>query len=152
MQDTTTDTQPIWTATAMLDLLERSLHSARSEWLFLRELRVGTGHRNHSLQRLDAFALNCLPHLAMKRVCYELKVSRADFLCELRSPLKRRIGMRFSNEFSLSLPQECCLLMKFPPTAASFDLEHDAAIALLLSPLFGMPVGQTGLTQNIVLI
>ncbi|MCU1248122.1 MAG: hypothetical protein JWQ49_1151, partial [Edaphobacter sp.] len=53
---------------------------------------------------LDAFALNCLPHLAMKRVCYEVKTSRADYLCELKHPLKRRIGMRYSNEFYFVVP------------------------------------------------
>jgi hypothetical protein len=34
----------------------------------------------------------------MKRVCYEVKTSRGDFLSELKRPLKRRIGMRYSNE------------------------------------------------------
>jgi len=92
------------TATAMLDILENALHGGKSEWLFLRELRIGTGHRHHEMQRLDAFALNCLPHLGMKRVCYELKMSRADFLGEVRRPLKRRIGMRFSNEFYFVTP------------------------------------------------
>ena len=91
-------------ASALLDVLERLAHASRSEWLFLRELRVGTGHRNSASQRLDAFALNCLPHLAMKRVCYEVKVSRADFLNELKHPLKRRIGMRYSNEFYFVTP------------------------------------------------
>jgi hypothetical protein len=89
-------------------MLERGLHAGRSEWLFLRELRVGTGHRNNSAQRLDAFALNCLPHLQMKRVCYEVKTSRADFLNEMKQPLKRRIGMRYSNEFYFVTP--CGLL------------------------------------------
>ena len=93
-----------YSAPALLDVLERLAHSSQSEWLFLRELRVGTGHRNSSSQRLDAFALNCLPHQAMKRVCYEVKVSRADFLGELRHPLKRRIGMRYSNEFYFVTP------------------------------------------------
>lgn len=91
-------------ATRVLDILEQALHASRPEWIFLRELRVGTGHRNSSAQRLDAFALNCLPHQAMKRVCYEIKVSRGDFLGEMRQPLKRRIGMRFSNEFYFVAP------------------------------------------------
>ncbi len=99
---------PISDAPALLDILERALHASRSEWIFLRELRAGAGHRNNAAQRLDAFALNCLPHLAMKRVCYEVKTSRADFLCELRNPLKRRIGMRYSNEFYFVTP--ACLL------------------------------------------
>lgn len=40
----------------------------------------------------------------MKRVCYEVKVSRADFLCEMKQPLKRRIGLRYSNEFYFVTP------------------------------------------------
>jgi hypothetical protein len=55
-------------------------------------------------ERLDAFALNTLPHTALKRVCYEVKTSRADFLSELKHPIKRRIGMRYSNEFYFVTP------------------------------------------------
>jgi hypothetical protein len=91
-------------ATLMLDILERTLHRAKSEWIFFRELKVGTGHRHGSLQRLDAFALNCLRHQAMRRICYELKISRADFLSELNQPVKRRMGMRYSNEFYFVTP------------------------------------------------
>jgi hypothetical protein len=91
-------------AEELLDIVQSALHASPSEWLFFRELRVGTGRRNNNAQRVDAFALNCLPHLAMKRVCYEVKVSRADFLGELRTPLKRRIGMRYSNEFYFVTP------------------------------------------------
>jgi hypothetical protein len=84
--------------------VERALHATPSEWLFFRELRVGTGRRNNGAQRLDAFALNTLPHTAMKHVCYEVKTSRADFLTELKRPLKRRMGMRYSNEFYFVMP------------------------------------------------
>lgn len=91
-------------AAAMLDMVEAALHSQHSEWLFLRELRVGTGHHHHEMQRLDAFALNSLPYRGMKRICYEVKISRADFIGEVKRPLKRRIGMRFSNEFYFVTP------------------------------------------------
>ena len=89
---------------ALIEILERAMHVSPSEWLFFRELRVGTGRRNGGAQRLDAFALNTLPHTAMKRVCYEVKTSRSDFLCELKHPLKRRIGLRYSNEFYFVAP------------------------------------------------
>jgi hypothetical protein len=69
---------------------------------------------------VDAFALNTLPHTAMKRICYEVKTSRGDFLSELKQPLKRRIGMRYSNEFyfvtpaalvkPVEIPAECGLV------------------------------------------
>jgi hypothetical protein len=76
---------------------------------------VGTGRRSHSQQRLDAFALNSYPHTSMKRVCYEVKVSRGDFLNELKHPLKRRIGMRYSNEFYFVTPAELVSVAEIPP-------------------------------------
>jgi hypothetical protein len=103
-------------STALLDIIRACLHANSAEWIFLRELRVGNG----AAQRLDAFALNCFAHTSMKRVCYELKTSRADFLCEMKQPLKRRIGLRYSNEFyfvapagllnSSEIPIECGLV------------------------------------------
>jgi len=98
----------------LLEIVERALHPLASEWLFLRELRVGTGRRNGGAQRVDAFALNTLPHTAMRRVCYEVKTSRADFLCEIKHPLKRRIGMRYSNEFYFVTPAALVLPSEVP--------------------------------------
>jgi hypothetical protein len=94
------------TASRLLEIVEATLHANRNEWIFLRELRVGSGRGGgrQSLQRVDGFALNCYPHKALRRICYEVKLSRADFLGELRQPLKRRIGMRYSNEFYFVTP------------------------------------------------
>jgi len=91
-------------AAVLLDAVEACFHARASEWIFLRELRVGTGFQGSAAQRLDAFALNCLAHNSMKRICYEVKTSRADFLCEMKQPLKRRIGLRCSNEFYFVTP------------------------------------------------
>ncbi len=102
-------------ALALLGIVERALHSAANEWLFLRELRVGTGMRRSSLQRLDAFALNSLPHTGMRRICYEVKTSRVDYLGELKQPLKRRIGMRYSNEFYFVTPANLVKTGEIPP-------------------------------------
>jgi hypothetical protein len=114
------------TATTILDVLECCLHSSQAEWLFLRELRIGVGHRGHSMQRLDAFALNCLPHLATKRVCYEVKVSRADFLGEVKQPLKRRIGMRFSNEFFFVAPKGLLSIDEVPVDCGLIEIGQAA--------------------------
>jgi hypothetical protein len=100
---------------ALIDIVERAMHPPASEWLFLRELRVGTGRQNGGAQRFDAFALNTLAHMAMKRVCYEVKTSRADFLAELKRPLKRRMGMRYSNEFYFVMPATLVSVGEIPP-------------------------------------
>lgn len=100
--------------TVLLDAVERALHTSRAEWIFLRELRVGTGRRQGNLQRVDAFALNTLPYTGMKRVCYEVKISRADFLLEVKTPLKRRMGMRYSNEFYFVTPPGLVSIAEIP--------------------------------------
>jgi hypothetical protein len=72
-------------------------------------VRVGTGYLRTSAQRLGAFAL-----MSMKRVCYEIKTYRADFLCELKQPLKRRIGLRYSNEFYFVTPRRLLDIPEIP--------------------------------------
>jgi hypothetical protein len=106
---------PLCDEAALIEIVERAIHPSAAEWLFLRELRVGTGRQNGGAQRLDAFALNTLPHMAMKRVCYEVKTSRGDFLSELKRPLKRRIGMRYSNEFYFVTPADLVRIAEIPP-------------------------------------
>lgn len=98
----------------LIEIVEHAIHDSPAEWLFFRELRVGTGRQNGGAQRLDAFALNTLPHTAMKRVCYEVKTSRGDFLSELERPLKRRIGMRYSNEFYFVTPANLVNVAEIP--------------------------------------
>ena len=68
------------TSTVLLNVVETCLHRSTTEWIFLRELRVGTGVRTNAAQRLDAYALNCLPHTSMRLVCYEVE----DFASRFR--------------------------------------------------------------------
>jgi len=110
-------------ALILLDVIERVLHRPEDGWLFLRELRVGTGRQASHAQRLDAFALCSWPHTGMKRVCYEVKVSRADFLCELKHPLKRRIGMRYSNEFFFVTPPGLLRLEEIPAECGWLEVD-----------------------------
>lgn len=99
---------------ALIEIVGSAMHASASEWLYFRELRVGTGRQNAGAQRLDAFALNTLPHTGMKRVCYEVKTSRGDFLSELKRPIKRRIGMRYSNEFYFVTPARLVNISEIP--------------------------------------
>jgi hypothetical protein len=108
----------------LVAIVERAIHPSPIEWLFFRELRVGTGRHNGAAQRLDAFALNTLPHTGMKRVCYEVKMSRADFLSEIKRPLKRRIGMRYSNEFYFVTPAGLVETKEIPAECGLVEAGH----------------------------
>ncbi len=111
-------------AAALIEIVERGMHASPAEWLFFRELRVGTGRQNGGAQRLDGFALNTLPHTAMKRVCYEVKTARADFLSELKRPVKRRIGMRYSNEFYFVTPAALVKAEEIPAECGLVEAGH----------------------------
>ena len=81
----------------------------------------GLAGRTGEAQRLDAFALNTLPHTAVKRVCYDVQTSRSDFLTELKHPLKRRIGMRYSNEFYFVTPATLVTTAEVPAECELID-------------------------------
>jgi len=92
----------------------------REHWHLAFELRTGTGYKVDANSFLDAFAMHEFPSKGLARVTYEIKVSRSDFLRELKKPRKRRIGLKFSNKFWFitppgvakpeEIPAECGLL------------------------------------------
>lgn len=87
-------------------------HKDRNEWGFFEELRCGTGYSNYKIgnhvinpeQRFDAFAINLYPSNKHLRIAYEVKVSRSDFLHEIKNPEKRKSALIFSNEFYFVVP------------------------------------------------
>lgn len=56
-------------------------------WVYLTELRTRTGYGSE--RYIDAFALALWRSAAYERVAYEIKVSRSDWLAELKQPRKR---------------------------------------------------------------
>lgn len=83
----------------------------QAQWVFFEELRVGTGWRKpvgevgeDREQRMDAWAMNLWPSRGFLAIAYEVKVTRADFLHELKRPGKRVAAMSLSNEFYFATP------------------------------------------------
>ena len=77
----------------------------RDAWIFATEVETTTGalfdlhDPAEKLRRIDAFAMGLWPSQNYKRVAYEIKVSRADWLSELKDPTKRVVAFLLSNEF-----------------------------------------------------
>jgi hypothetical protein len=59
----------------------------------------------------------------MKRVCYEIKTSRADFFCEMKNPLKRRVGLRYSNEFYFVTPSGLLDVSEVPVECGLIEIQ-----------------------------
>lgn len=92
------------TARQILGFLRRKYdgHDGQ-DWIYVEELTTSTGTADAT--RIDAFVMHTLPSLKLQRHAFEVKISRADFLRELKTPAKRRYGMMFSNYFHFVTPR-----------------------------------------------
>ena len=79
---------------------ENSSQIAR-EWILMFEVGVTTGGAE---RYIDAVAFNCWKSKEFKKIAFEIKVSRADFLNEVRDPTKRIPAMTFFDEFYFVAP------------------------------------------------
>lgn len=99
---------------------DRRLRRVAVDGILVFELATGTGFMHGEPNRIDAFHMADVPSKGFLRTAYEIKKSRADFLREIRAPLKRRAALRVSNQFffattrgvakSEEVPLECGLL------------------------------------------
>lgn len=73
------------------------------QWVFAVKVRTVAGWPHYYGQDkeryIDAFAMNCYPSKGHLRVAYEVKVSRADWLRELREPDKCAPAIALSHRF-----------------------------------------------------
>lgn len=79
-------------------------YKPRQYCLYFSELRIGTGYGKDADQRIDYWMIEGVPSKRFRRIAFEIKVSRSDFLAELRQPLKRRRALLLSNEFYFVAP------------------------------------------------
>lgn len=88
----------------------RSVRQRTDNWAVFPEFRVGTGYARNTRtadveSRIDVLAFPLWPGSGDGVTAYEIKVSRSDFLSEIRKPLKRRPALRYSNLFFFVTPE-----------------------------------------------
>ena len=111
--------------TALLSLHPANAHSAWGErWLYIRELRIGTGWGKDREGRIDAYALK-LVGTAATRVAYEIKTSRSDYLRELKNPRKRSAARRYAEQFYFATPKGLIAPAELPPDAGLVEVWSD---------------------------
>lgn len=116
----------------MLEILHKQGYVA------IPEVRVMTGwnDRNGGEQRLDIWAIHPYPSKRTIQITLEIKVSRSDWLNELKKPRKSNYGFLYSNEFYFvappgiikieELPREAGLILMYPSDdRAQFRLTSD---------------------------
>lgn len=81
--------------------LLRTKYSA-PKFAFFPELRLGTGYGADAMGYIDGYAIELWGDL--ERISFEIKISRSDFLLEMRKPSKRRQALALSNKFYFVTP------------------------------------------------
>lgn len=77
----------------VLDALRRK--HAGDEWVFLDHLKTATGWQTGRGRETDGWAMNMWPSRGLKTHGFEVKVSRSDWLAELKDPSKADESFQF---------------------------------------------------------
>jgi hypothetical protein len=108
--------------------LKQRFHWPSTEWALIEELRTGSGYRSGSENYIDAFVVNCFPSTGLKRIAYEVKISRSDFTRELRQPLKRKVALLYSNQFFFAAPFGIIKPEDLPPEAGLIEVRPNPCV------------------------
>jgi len=86
------------TTAAIHGLLRLRHETGRGEWALFEEFQPGTGSSSTSGRRWDVLAIACWGEGKGRRICYEIKASRRDWLTELKNPGKRVLAETLCHE------------------------------------------------------
>ncbi len=132
------DRDPKATEREMLDLLERSLakhgNGGSGEYAFMRQVRNSSGFNAN--RTFDGVAVGLWPSRGHDIHVYEVKVSRSDWLHELRQPKKADDAARVADRFSIVAPRDVVDLAEVPATWGLIHATGGTEITEEAEPLF----------------
>lgn len=102
----------------------------RGGFLCYGELRIGTGYGKNAEQRIDFWAINPMPASNLLRVACEIKISRSDWLRELKQPMKRRRALMLSNQFYIVAPVGIVKKEELPLEAGLMEVYDEVPLTL----------------------
>lgn len=99
-------------------------------YAFFEELRCGTGFRSYRRtddreQRIDAYVLCMWESDQHRALAYEVKVSRSDFLRELKKPAKRAAAVSRSHQYFFAAPEGMIRPDELPTEAGLVEVRLD---------------------------
>lgn len=114
--------------------LERH-HAPNKGWVTVPEVTVASGFGTlleglppHSgSQRIDLFAMGTWKTTGYERVAYEIKVSRSDWLRELKKPEKREAAKALSHRFVIAAPAGLVKRSELPPDCGLVEVRDNGS-------------------------
>lgn len=112
--------------------LSDSGYTGAPRWIYYTELMNG---RSVS-RRVDFWAMNCWHSENYLRISYEIKISRSDFLHEIKDPSKRDFGMSISNQFYFVTPPGLIKDEELPESCGLVEMsEEGQLITVIKAPM-----------------
>ena len=114
------------TAEEIKKVLREERHFAMSEdWLVFEEVRCGSGYGRHQARSIDLWAVKVAPSAGNQAIAYEVKVSRSDFIADIRDSHKQRGALTFSDRFYYVAPVGVIPVEKLPAWAGLIEIEDE---------------------------
>lgn len=113
------------------------------EWTIFFEVADGTGM--HQRRWADAVAMNMYPSRGMEIHGFEIKVSRGDWLRELKNPEKSSTVQQFCDRWWIVAPKELIKPGELPPTWGHYDITSAGIIRQMVAApkLESVPVNKS---------
>ena len=93
------------TTPQLTEKLHQYYVAKKGAWAFITQLRNGTGY-GEVTRTADAMAMGLWPSTGLDLIGFELKVSRSDWLHELKDPTKAQEMKQFCDRWYLVIPDE----------------------------------------------
>lgn len=102
------------------------------QWIYFEECPVGTGAVGSRF--MDAYVIAAWPSAKNLRIAFEIKISRQDFLAEIKNPAKRRAALFFSNQFYFVAPKGLINPEEIPPECGLIEADEKGLRVKIESP------------------
>lgn len=118
---------PKMTSSELIDILtrfytRRNIPGAEA-WVVFTELMD-----NMTSGRIDLYVMSIWESQGMERIAYEVKVSRGDFLRELKQPYKRSMALKYSHRYYFATPPGLIKKEELPPEAGLVEVYPDGKV------------------------
>ena len=105
-------------------------------WVLLPELRNGTGYARNTTRYCDAIAIAPWPSRGLTLCGFEIKISRSDWLAEMKHPEKAEEFARFCDQWWLVVPNaEIVATGELPPAWGLLVAHGDGLRAVVKAPM-----------------
>lgn len=107
------------------DKLTKTGNGGSGEYAFFTQVRSGAAF--DSKRTFDGLSMSLWPSRGLSIVVYEIKVSRSDWLREMKKPEKAEDACQIADQFVIVAPAGCVKDGELPPTWGLIEVTGDGA-------------------------